>query len=178
MHGEEGQDILALLVLDAISDARDAAIGLRARRLLVDHLELGVERVTGTHRLHPAQLIEAGRAHAGGAEDAALEHHAEAQNQSVEAAGDKAPIIALARRLDIDVEGLRIVSQPEIDDHALGERDAARREFLADGEVVEIALGHGALPQPSAAAIAPPSSLVPALPPRSAVFGALLSAST
>src|SRR5260221_14579920 len=68
VHRQERQYFLTLLVLDAVRGAHDAAIGLRARGLLVHHFKLGVERVAGAYGPEPAQLIEARRAHAGDAD--------------------------------------------------------------------------------------------------------------
>src|SRR5579883_13489 len=176
MHRQKGEDILALLIPDAVGDAQDAAVGLRARRLLLDHFELGVQRVAGTHRAQPAQFIEPGRPHARSTEYAGFQDHAEPDRERLKAAGDESSIVALARRLDVDVKGLRVIGERKADDHALGERDAARRKSFADGEIVEIAIGHCV--QPMAATIAAPSSFVVALPPRSGVRGPFASAST
>src|SRR5215470_17457151 len=178
LHRREGDHVLVALVPDPVPHPQHAAVGLGGGGLLVDHLELAVERVAGPHRLEPAQLVEAGRAHAAGAEDAGLENHAESERQRLETAGDEPAVVARFRRLDVDVERLRVVAHGEIDDQALRERDARRHHALAALEIVEVAVRHRELLQASAAAMASPSSCVLALPPRSGVFGAFGSAST
>src|SRR5258708_15770549 len=126
-----------------------AAIGLRARGADLGDGELAVDGVAGTHRSRPAQLVEPGRAHAAGAKDAEIEEGAEAERHGLEAAGDQPTIIARLRRLDIEMERLRIVAQGEIEDHALAHRDTGRDEALADGEILEIAIAHRRQPTPS-----------------------------
>src|SRR6202011_1147809 len=107
-----------------------AAVGLGAGRLFVHDLELAVERIAGPYGPEPPQLVEAGRAHAAGAEDAGLQRHAEAERQRLETAGDEPAEVALLRGLDVDVERLRVVAHGEVDDQALGERDPGRHDAL------------------------------------------------
>src|SRR5581483_327426 len=169
---------LLSLIHDAVEKADDAAVRLGRRWLLVDQFELHPERVAGPHWLQPTQLVEAGRAHGGAVKEARVHHEAKAERQRLEAAGDEPAIDALTRRFGIDMEGLRVVDEAEIEDHAFAHRDPARRKALAHGEILEIADHRRRLAQPSAAAMAPPRSDVLALPPRSGVLGAALSAST
>ena len=61
MNAGQGHDRLAALILDLPGQIEGAPIGFRPGGALGFDLDLGVERVARTHRLEPAQLVEAGR---------------------------------------------------------------------------------------------------------------------
>ena len=67
--------------------------------------------------------------------DQRLDRHAHADRAGLPAARDDAAEEALARRLRVDVEGLRIVLARELDDLGFAERMAAELGALADLEV-------------------------------------------
>src|SRR5690606_34777921 len=91
----------------------------------------------------------------------------EADRQRLEAAGDQPAERAGLRRRLVDMEGLRVVLEGEVEDLRFRQRDARRLEALADGEILE-PQGHD---DATTSAIAEPRSAVLAWPPRSGVFG-------
>jgi hypothetical protein len=60
----------------------------------------------------------------------------------VKAARDEAAEDRLLRRLDVEVKGLRVEAEGEVDDLALAERDTSSVNRLTWDEVLEVELGN------------------------------------
>src|SRR5215471_7117867 len=118
VHPGRGHHHLAMLVSHLHERADDAAVGLAPRRRRLEDGQPRAEGVTGTDGLHPAQLVDAGRAHAGGVLEEAVVEEAHQGAARVPAAGDEpAPDAGLGRLL-VGVEGLRVELASEAQ-HAL-----------------------------------------------------------
>src|SRR5690349_17731481 len=66
VHAAERRDILALLIEDPELAHHRSAIGLGARRLLLEDAHLRPQRIAGAHRPGPADLVHPRRAQAAG----------------------------------------------------------------------------------------------------------------
>lgn len=69
-----------------------------------------------------------------------------AHRNGVEAAGNQPAVRRIRRGVGIQVEGLRVELEGEVDDRGFGESEAAAHEAVAGGEVVEVAGVHGLSP--------------------------------
>src|ERR1051326_3231241 len=113
---DQRQNGLAVLVHRGVLYLHDAAVRFRRRASRLEHLRDDVERVARTHRLEPAQLVDARRADAAVREHARLPEEAERERRGVKAARDQSAEHALRGGGDVDVEGLGIELQREVDD--------------------------------------------------------------
>ena len=128
--------------LQAVAD--DAELGPGPRLPHLEDLAGGTDRVAGPDRLQPAQLVAAGRAHADlGREDACLEEQAERDGDGVNAARDDPAVGPLLGAGRIDMEGLRIVAEGEVQDLRLAQGLARGLEARAGLHVLEIPVVHG-----------------------------------
>jgi hypothetical protein len=113
----------------------------------VEHLDDALQGVAGAHRGQPAQLVEARRADARFGKDAALDEQPEAHRDRLEAAGDEPAVGRVGGGVGVEVEGLRVVAEGEVDDLGLGEGEAAAHEAVAGLQVVQVAGVHGVSPR-------------------------------
>lgn len=138
MNPPHSHDGLIALVDGSVVHFQDAPIRLRARGAHLGDLALDPERVLRPDGEQPADLLDPRRAHAASREQAHVPKHPEGEHEGLKSAGDDPAVGGFCRGLDVDVEGLRVEAQREVDDAALGEGDAPGREPLPDPKIVEV----------------------------------------
>src|SRR5256885_2077803 len=137
-----GQDRLAPLIDRLVTHADHATVGFARRRPDLEHLAARGDRVAGAYGLEPADLVDAGRAHARHAMDQALDGEPERDADRLPAARDQASVDRGRGSGLVHVEGLRVVLLPEGDDLVAREGVRAELERVARLEILEIE-GHG-----------------------------------
>src|SRR5712691_2869496 len=155
-HADHAQHRLAALVDGLVAHTHDAAVGLARRRPHVDDFAAGRDGVARTHRLEPADLVHARRAHAGDAVDEALHDETERDAGGLPAAGDEPSVDRAGGGRLVHVEKLGVVLPGEGDDLVARERVRAEPVRLARREVLEIEHGHGSEAYPTRLAMRGP----------------------
>src|SRR5262245_14747553 len=108
LHRGHRQDRLASLILRRVLQDRATAIGFRAGRPRLEHLDHRPERVAGPHGPEPSHLVDARRAQARRGQHLRVGEQPEGQRDGVKAARDEATEDALPGRLDVEVKRLRV----------------------------------------------------------------------
>ena len=117
----------------------DAAVGLAQRPARLDDRGPDTERIARSHRVRPAELVQAGAAEARLRGQVVLHEQAHHESGGMPAAGDQAAERAGRRGHRIDVERLRIEFFSESNDASLVDADASALVCGAGHVVLEVA---------------------------------------
>src|SRR5215468_9576077 len=139
VHSGDGDHHLAVLVPHLHQRTNDAAVGLAPRRRRLEDGQARGEGVPGTDGLHPAQLVDAGRAHARAVLEEAVVEEAHEGAARVPAARDEAAPDAGLGGLLVGVKGLRVELAREAQHALLVHGVGAELYHLARFHVVPIA---------------------------------------
>ena len=111
---------LALLIEKLDQHLGDADVRPRREVALLEHRVAAGDRVAGTHRHHPAALVDTGRAERGDAVEQTVGHHPHHHGAGVPARRAQAADQRVLGRLLVDVNGLGIVGATVGEDLLLG----------------------------------------------------------
>jgi hypothetical protein len=99
-----------------------------------EHDAAHVQGVAGAYRLDPADVLQAGRAEAGGVEQVGVAHHAHGQRTGMPAAGAEAAEQAVLAGFLGEVEGLRVELAGEVHDLLGADGDPPNSMTLPTGK--------------------------------------------
>src|ERR1043166_8964390 len=153
---------LAPLVAGCGAYLDHALIGTRLRRPHLEHLDVEVELVAGAHRQRPAELVEARADDAARRLELAFDQEPHGHRRGMPAARRQAAENRAARRIGVEVEGLRVEFGGEALDARLVDAQPTGAVALAGGQVLEIFASHVAVLLCSVGQVSGPNHAPPA----------------
>src|SRR5262249_47424484 len=133
---------LAVLIERGGPDFDQPLLRARLRRTHLEDLALEAQLIARTHRVRPAELVEAGADDAARGLELALDQEPHGERRRVPAARRQATEYAFAGGILIEMKRLRIELGGKALDPIAVDAGAAGAVGLANGKVLEISRGH------------------------------------